>query len=82
MKDFISILISFLVMSIADSIDTSFNNLISVDAIVVWGSFLLIDLIFRSITEIGTYTYRITRKNEWSYLWFNILFGLLMGICE
>lgn len=80
MKDFISILISFLVMSIADSIDTSFNNLISVDAIVVWGSFLLIDLIFRSITEIGTYTYRITRKNEWSYLWFNILFGLLMGI--
>lgn len=80
MKIFISILISFLFMSIADSIDSAFNNLISLDTIVVWGSFLLIDSIFKSFSEIGTYTYRITRKNEWSYLWFNIIFGLLMGI--
>ncbi len=80
MKIFISILINFLFMSIADSIDSAFNNLISLDAIVVWGSFLLIDSIFKSFSEIGTYTYRTTRKNEWSYLWFNILFGLLIGI--
>lgn len=79
MKEFISILISFIFMSIADSIDSAFNNLISIDAIVVSGSFLLIDSIFKSFSEIGLYTYRITRKNEWSYLWFNILFALLMG---
>lgn len=76
MKIFISILVSFLFMSIADSIDSAFNNLVSIDAIVVWGSFLLIDSIFKSISEIGICTYRTTRKNEWSYLWFNILFGL------
>ena len=67
-------------MSIADSIDSAFNNLISIDAIVVTGSFLLVDSIFKSFGEIGIYTYRTTRKNEWQYLWFNIIFGILMGI--
>lgn len=80
MKEFISILISFIFMSIADSIDSAFNNLISINAIVVTGSFLLIDSIFKSFGEIGIYTYRTTRKNEWQYLWFNIIFGILMGI--
>ena len=80
MKEFISILISFIFMSIADSIDSAFNNLISIDAIVVTGSFLLIDSIFKSFGEIGIYTYRTKRKNEWQYLWFNIIFGILMGI--
>ena len=80
MKEFISILISFIFMSIADSIDLAFSNLISIDAIVVTGSFLLIDLLFRSFGEIGINTYRMIRKNEWKYLWFNILFSLLMGL--
>ena len=80
MKEFISILVSFIFMSIADSIDSAFNNLISVDAIIVTGSFLLIYSIFKSFGEIGTYTYRTIRKNEWQYLWFNIIFGLLMGV--
>lgn len=80
MKEFISILISFIFMSIADSIDSAFNNLISIDAIVVAGSFFLIDSIFKSFGEIGIYTYRTIRKNEWQYLWFNIIFGILMGI--
>ena len=53
MKEFISILISFIFMSIADSIDSAFNNLISIDTIVVTGSFLLIDSIFKSFGEIG-----------------------------
>ena len=80
MKEFTSILISFIFMSIADSIDSAFNNLISIDTIVVTGSFLLIDSIFKSFGEIGIYTYRTTRKNEWKYLWFNIFFGLIMGL--
>lgn len=80
MKEFISILISFIFMSIASSIDSAFNNLVSIDAIVVTGSFLLIDSIFQSFGEIGICTYRTTRKNEWQYLWFNIIFGILMGI--
>lgn len=80
MKEFVSILISFIFMSIADSIDSAFNNLISIDTIVVTGSFLLINSIFKSFGEIGIYTYRTTRKNEWQYLWFNILFGILMGM--
>ena len=80
MKEFISILISFIFMSIADNVDSAFNNLISIDAIVVTGSFLLLDSIFKSIGEIGIYTYRTIRKNEWQYLWFNVIFGFIIGI--
>ena len=63
MQEFISILISFIFMSIADNVDSAFNNLLSIDAIVVTGSFLLLDSIFKSIGEIGIYTYRTIRKN-------------------
>jgi len=80
MKEFITILISFIFISIADSIDLAFNNSISVDAIVVCGSFLLLDSIFRTFSEIGTNAYRTTRNHEWSYLWYNIFFGLILGI--
>ena len=68
MKEFISILISFLFMSIADSVDSAFNNYISLDAIAVCGSLIFIKFIFKSIGEIGIYTYRIIRKNASSYL--------------
>lgn len=80
MQEFISILISFIFMSIADNVDLAFNNLISIDAIVVTGSFLLLDSIFKSVGEIGIYTYRTIRKNEWQYLWFNVIFGFIIGI--
>ncbi len=80
MKEFISILISFIFMNIAARIDSAFNNLISIDAIVATGSFFFIDLIFKSISGIGLYTYRVIRKDEWKYLWINIIFGLFTGL--
>lgn len=62
MKTFISLLISFVIMSIADSIDQAFNNAISLDAIVVCGSLFSINLILKSISDIGIYTHRTDRK--------------------
>lgn len=80
MKEFISILISFLFMSIADSVDSAFNNYISLDAIAVCGSLIFIKFIFKSIGEIGIYTYRIIRKNASSYLLISGIIGLILGI--
>lgn len=80
MKEFISILLSFVFMGIADNIDSAFNNAVSIDAIVVCGSLFSIDLILKSFSEMGTYTYRTVRKNEWSYLWINIILSLILGI--
>lgn len=80
MQEFISILISFIFMSVADNVDLAFNNLISIDAIVVTGSFLLLDSIFKSVGEIGIYTYRTIKKDECQYLWFNVIFGFIIGI--
>ena len=80
MKEFISLLISFIFMSIADSIDASFNNAINIDAIVVCGSLFSIDLILKSISDIGIFTYRTDRKDESAYLIINVIVGLLLGI--
>ena len=80
MKEFISILISFVLMGVAESIDSAFNNAISIDAIVVCGSLFSIDLILKSLSEMGTYTYRTARKDETSYLIVNVIVSLLLGI--
>lgn len=53
MKEFISLLISFILMGVADNIDSAFNNLLSIDAIAVCGSLFSIDLILKSLGEIG-----------------------------
>lgn len=70
MKEFISLLISFIFMSIADSID----------AIVVCGSLFSIDLILKSISDIGIFTYRTERKDESAYLIINVIIGFLLGV--
>lgn len=80
MKEFISILISFILMGIADNIDSAFNNAISVDTIIVCGSLFSIELILKSISEIGIYTYRTTRKDESAYLIINTIVSLFLGI--
>lgn len=67
-------------MSIADSIDQAFNNAISLDAIVVCGSLFSVNLILKSISDIGIYTYRTDRKNESAYLIINVAIGLILGI--
>lgn len=80
MKEFISILISYILMGIADNIDNFFNNAISIDTVIVCGSLFSIDLILKSISEIGIYTYRTVRKNEWQYLNINFIVSLILGI--
>lgn len=80
MKEFISILISFIFMSLAESVDSFFNNSISLDAIIVCGSLFSINLIGRSIGEIGTYTYRVVRKREGSYLLITAIVSFVIGL--
>lgn len=80
MKEFISLLISFVFMGIADNIDSAFNNALSIDAIVVCGSLFSIDLILKSLSEIGIYTYRTVRKDESKYLIVQAISSLILGI--
>ncbi len=80
LKEFLSLLISFIFISIADSIDSAFNNALNIDAIVVCGSLFFVDLILKSISDIGIFTYRTERKNESTYLIINLIIGILLGI--
>ena len=67
-------------MGIADNIDSAFNNALSIDAIVVCGSLFSIDLILKSLSEIGVYTYRIVRKDESKYLIIQAILSFILGI--
>lgn len=80
MKEFTSILISFIFMGIASSVDHFFSNVISINAIVVCSSFFTIDLMIKSLGEIGTYTYRTIRKDEGQYILITGIISFLIGI--
>ena len=80
MGEFISILISFIFMSLAESVDSFFNNKISIDAIIVCSSLFSINLLAKSLGEIGTYTYRVIRKREFSYLAITGIGSIIVGI--
>lgn len=80
MKEFISLLISFIFMSIADSVDSVFNNYISIDAVTVCGSLIFIKFMFKSISEMGIYAYRTVRKKSSSYLLISGILGSILGI--
>ena len=80
MGEFISILISFIFMSLAESVDSFFNNKISIDAIIVCSSLFSINLLAKSLGEIGTYTYRVIRKREFSYLAITGIVSIIVGI--
>lgn len=80
MNDFISILISFILMNLADSVDSFFNNSISIDAIIVCGSLIFINFLTRSIGEVGIYTYRVIRKNELAYLFITGIVSFFLGL--
>ncbi len=80
MQEFISILISFIFMSVSDSIDAAFNNYISIDAVVVCGSLIFLRFVLRDgIGNIGIYTHRTVRKNSSTYLLISGVLGLLLG---
>ncbi|MCI9585551.1 MAG: hypothetical protein HFH45_02830 [Bacilli bacterium] len=80
MKEFISLLISFVLMGFADNVDSFFNNAISINAIVVCGCLFTINLILNAICQLGIAAYRTVRKNEWAYLLVNIISSLIIGI--
>lgn len=80
MKEFLSLLISFVFMGIANSIDSAFNNSLSIDAIVVCGSLFSLDLVLKALSEIGIYTYRTIRKDESKYLIIQFCESLFLGL--
>ena len=67
-------------MSLAESVDAFFNNKISIDAIIVCSSLFSINLLAESLGEIGTYTYRVIRKREFSYLTITGIVSLVVGL--
>ena len=80
MHEFISILISFILMGIADNVDSFFNNALSIDAIVVCGCIFTLDIVLNAISQLGLYAYRTVRKNESAYLIINFISSLLVAI--
>ena len=55
-----------LVVAIGDSVDSAFGNNISVDAIVVMGSFMTVSWLLSCMAKIGAYVYRLWQNRVWT----------------
>lgn len=55
-----------LVVAIGDSVDSAFGNNISVDTIVVMGSFLTISWFLSCLAKVGAYIFRIWQNRVWT----------------
>lgn len=80
MKDFMVLLISFVLVGCADSVANLFFNLISIDAIVVIGTLMTIGSFALKISYLGIYIYRVRRKDEGSCALINFLASSLICI--
>lgn len=80
MVEFFILLICFIFTGLANSANSFFSNAINLDAIVVTGTLATLTLIFKSICEIGLFTYRSIRKDETAYLLVNFLVSFILGI--
>lgn len=80
MSEFISLLISYLLMAFADSVDAMFGNKLGVDNIVVAGTMASLSLLTKSISRIGGYTYRCIRKDRCKCLKMSAIAGIIFGI--
>lgn len=66
MKELLSYIAQCLVVAIGDSIDSAFGNNISIDAIVVMGSFLTISWVLSCLGKAGAYVFRIWQNRVWT----------------
>lgn len=80
MRSFLSLLLSFALVSLGDILNMSIANSISLAAIGVMGAYYTINWIAKELTNFGIYTYRVERRDEWQYLQIAFLSGLAGGI--
>lgn len=80
MAEFISLLIGYTLMALADSVDNAFATNISIDAIVVLGCLLAISQITKAFARIGSYAYRILRQNEIQCIQLDLIAGSIIGL--
>lgn len=79
MTEFLSLLIGFLVMAVADSVDSAFTNYLSVDAIVAMTCYTAIAKVGKGFAGVPAYTYRVTRKDENKTVFSALVFSFTVG---
>lgn len=80
MLEFMSLLVSYALMALADSVDAMFGNQINIDSIVVAGAMTSLSMITKSLSRLGGYTFRCTRKNRSKSLQVSAIAGFTLAI--
>lgn len=80
MAEFISLIISFLIMAIADSVDAAFSNSISVDVVIAVGCIDSILRVAKAVSKCGSYVFRVQRTAESKCVEFDLITGFLVGV--
>lgn len=80
MLEFMSLLVSYALMALADSVDAMFGNQINIDSVVVAGAMTSLSMITKSLSRLGGYTFRCTRKNRSKSLQISAIAGIGLGV--
>lgn len=80
MRSFLSLLVSFALISLGDVANLAIANNISFAAIGALGAYYTVSWLTNEFSQFGTYTYRIARRDEWQYLQVAVLCGLAIGV--
>lgn len=80
MRSFLSLLVSFALVSLGDVANLAIANNISLAAIGVMGAYYTVNWLATEFNQFGLYTYRVERQNEWQYLQIALIASAAVGI--
>lgn len=78
-KELLSYIAQSLVVAIGDSVDSAFGNNISIDTIVVMGSFLTISWVLSCLAKAGAYIFRIWQNRVWTCVTVSGIVSVIIG---
>ena len=80
LRTFFSLLISFIIMSTGDVINSAIGNNISFNALIAIGSYYIIEFVITAFIRLGIQTYYVIRNDERAYLLVELVIGIIIGI--
>ena len=80
MIEFISLLIGYMIMAGADSIDAAFANNISMDGLIVAGCYAAVCSIINGLAGLSAYSYRVHRSEENKTFTLSLLWSFMIGV--
>lgn len=80
LRTFFSLLVSFIIMSAGDVVNSAIGNNISFNALVAIGAYYTVEFVVTAFIRLGTQTYYVKRNDEKIYLLVELVIGVIIGL--